>query len=193
MSSSLIIALMACGLGVCLGAFTVWLYWMNRNREHKTKIRAFSKKAEELSRNYDVYRRKYLDLDDQYRKLKSEEQTYRIAFQEWKTKYEDLSAEVGSFPNQQVQSSRHPIDKLDEWKEKALHFAQLNQSLQDEMARIKKERTLESNLKDDNHLSDRLKTLSKELEILSNILSPIDGHFPRSKNPLVVSDLLDDE
>jgi chromosome segregation ATPase len=56
----------------------------------KENLRAHAQKAEQLSKDYDEYRRKYLDLDDRFQEVKNMEQTYRVAYQEWKTKYEEL-------------------------------------------------------------------------------------------------------
>lgn len=87
----MIISLLFLLIGVAIGALISWGYWIGRMRRHKEHMRLYAAKVEELTSNYDDYRRKYLDLDDKFVELKSQEQTYRVAYNEWKEKYQALS------------------------------------------------------------------------------------------------------
>ncbi len=87
----MIISLLFLLIGIAIGALITWGYWIGRMGRHKEQMRLYAAKVEELTSNYDEYRRKYLDLDDQYGELKSQEQTYRVAYHEWKEKFEALS------------------------------------------------------------------------------------------------------
>lgn len=116
---------------VCLGV-GYWAHSLISKRsiqDYKSRIREFSEKAEVLSKNYDAYRLKYLDLDDRYQEVKNMEQTYRVAFQEWKAKYEDLKQESKMAPsesNERKEDTTPPTPDKDDaailyvsWKRKA--------------------------------------------------------------------------
>ena len=89
----MVVSLLFLLIGLSIGALATWAYWMARMRRHKIQMRQYALKVEELTANYDDYRRKYIDLDDRFRELQSQEQTYRVAYQEWKEKYNGLNDE----------------------------------------------------------------------------------------------------
>lgn len=96
---------------VCLGV-GYWAHFMMSKRsiqDYKSRIREFSEKAEVLSKNYDAYRLKYLDLDDRFQEVKNMEQTYRVAFQEWKGKYEDLKQQSQRVPSKSKDRHDDPL------------------------------------------------------------------------------------
>ena len=97
-----------------LGAFGYYHYSRSERERLKRSLRSHAEKAEQLSQNYDKYRRKYLDLDDRFQEVQNMEQTYRVAYQEWKAKFEDLEG-------RSTRSADMDMNTIDEKEEAVLH------------------------------------------------------------------------
>lgn len=168
---------------------TYYLYSRKEVRGFKAQLREYALKAENLSRDYDTYRRKYLDLDDRFGEVKNMEQTYRVAFQEWKSKYEALQASITSPSKPKIEDKTTTpnqghvqIDEEDNhilfvsWKKKARKLEKYIDKLQLDKERLQDQLAdMENKEELIQQMEEQLIQVKKQLKLMSEglILSPM--------------------
>lgn len=169
MNSSILLALFAFLL------ITTIIVFVGMYRNLKKRVASYDLENNQLRISYDQIRKEKLSLDDQLHQATNQERTYKVAFEDWKSKYDLMELKYNNLKREYESKSITINDEL-----KSVNGLEDSK----ELTSSKTNSNTTIPLQELNKITDDLRTvLNQHLEILDKIINQ-DGDLKLNEVPV---------
>ncbi|MFZ1424375.1 MAG: hypothetical protein WAS55_11180 [Saprospiraceae bacterium] len=176
MSGSQVFVYLFFGILVLASLIVSWVFTSRATRESKTAL----KEKEELKILYDQIRKDKFELEEKINQAQGHERTYKVAYEDWKSKYSLLEENYLKLKKDQDIKSPEFIHELEILQKERNHLEIKNTA---QFEKIQELEILLSNLRSSKH-SDNT---SNDTKIVAELKSVLDQHLA------IISNIIGDE